>query len=225
MNFASLLQALEHVSWVTPLAAFAWGLASVALSACHLSSVPLLVTFLGRLEHQALTPSRLAAFVTLGISGSLLLVALVTFALGRILGDLWGVGPWLMAALLLLGGLNLMGAFELPSFGHLDPNKAHAGPRSAIVSGGVLGTTLGPCTFSFFAPVLALFGTNHTTGLALASVAAFSAGHLGVTLVLGFAGAELGARLGQGARWAKYVKFAVGMVAVGIALNLIVTAP
>jgi len=225
VDFSSLMGSLEHVSGWTPLAAFAWGLASVALSPCHLTSVPLLVTFLGRMEGQRLSSRRLAVLVTLGISLSLLVVAAVTFALGRILGDLWGVGPWLMVALLLLGGLNLMGAFELPSIGRLDPKRARPGSKSALVSGAILGTSLGPCTFSFFAPVLALFGTAHFTALALASVAAFALGHLGVTFVLGFAGAELGARLSRGARWAKALKFAVGALSVGFALSLIVTTP
>jgi cytochrome c-type biogenesis protein len=225
MDLAPLMQAIEQASWATPLAAFLWGLASIGLSPCHLSGVPLLVTFLGRLDGQTLSASRLSALITAGISVSLIVVAAITYALGHLLGDLWGVGPWLMIALLLLGGLNLMGALEIPSFGRLDPDQISVGPKSALASGAILGTTLGPCTFSFFAPVLALMGSNSDPLLIGASVAAFVVGHLGFTWVLGAVGATVGAQLSQGARWAKVIKFAVGALAIALALNLIITTP
>ncbi|MBU0552333.1 cytochrome C biogenesis protein [Myxococcota bacterium] len=225
MDLASLSQALERATWMTPLAALLWGLASVGLSACHLSSVPLLVTFLARIDGQTLSPARLSLLVTVGISLSLALIAALTWSLGRMLGDLWGLGPWLMIALLLLGGLNLMGVLTLPSVGRLDPNKVSVGPRSALASGGILGLTLGPCTFAFFAPVLALTGAPASGALIAAAIAAFVLGHLGLTWLLGVAGAALGARLARGARLAKLLKVSVGVAAVAFALHLIRTAP
>jgi len=38
----------------------------------------------------------------------------VTVTAGRIAGDLWGVGPWLGAALLLFAGLTLLEVLNLP---------------------------------------------------------------------------------------------------------------
>lgn len=221
----AILQLIEATTWVAVFGAFLWGVASVALSPCHLASVPLLVGFLGRMQGQTLSHRQLATWTTVGVSASLLGVAGVSLVAGRILGDLWGIGPWLMVGLLLGAGLLLLGVFELPSLGQLRPERARPGPPGAIAAGGVLGVTLGPCTFAFFAPLVA-FGTGPAQmPLKVATLLAFVSAHLLATWSAGLFGARVGGWLSGAGRFARPLKGLVGLVAIGIALDMIVQAP
>lgn len=221
---AAVLGLLEAATWAAPIGAALWGLASVLLSPCHLTSLPLLVGFLERLPGQARSARALAGWVTVGVSLSLVAVAVVSLAAGRLLGDLWGVGPWVTIGFLLLAGLALLDAFPLPELGRLRPERARAGAGGALGAGGMLGVTLGPCTFAFFAPLIAFATGSAGGGLKAATVGAFVAAHLAATWITGLAGARLAQRL-SGGRYAGPVKAAVGVVAIGLALGLIVTTP
>lgn len=217
-------QSIEHGSF-TPLFAAIWGVASVLLSGCHLTSVPLLVTFLSYQKKQTLSPPKLSGFVTAGISSSLLLVAIISLLVGRILGDLWGVGPWLMIVFLLFGGLSLLDVIHLPSFGTLQPNNVNVGIKSAVGTGATLGAILGPCTFGFFAPILALFGSSKPPALVYLSVSLFVCFHLISTWALGLFGAQIGMKIQRHSRTAKRIKAVIGIVAITIAIHLIITNP
>lgn len=219
-----ILRLVETSTWLAVLGAFLWGLASIALSPCHLASIPLLVGFLGRVEGQTLDNRRLALWVTVGASLSLVLVAGVSLAAGRILGDLWGIGPWLMIVLLILAGLVLLGVIDIPSFGQLRPDRARAGATGAAAAGGVLGTSLGPCTFGFFAPLLAFGAGSAPLGLRVTSLVAFVAAHLLATWTAGVLGARVGGWIQRGGRVARVAKGVVGVAAIALAVDMIVNA-
>jgi cytochrome c-type biogenesis protein len=159
------------------------------------------------------------------MSLSLIVLAGVSLAAGRILGDLWGVGPWLMIGFLLLAGLNLLGAFELPALGRLQPDRARSGARGALAAGGVLGLTLGPCTFAFFAPVLAFGVGPASLTLKFLVLGAFMAAHLGAIWAAGVLGARVAAWITRGGRLASPVKLTVGIGAIALAVVLIITTP
>jgi cytochrome c-type biogenesis protein len=170
-------------------AAFAWGILSVALSPCHLSSVPLVVAYMsGGTElpsgRRALWLS--SAFAA-GILASIALVGALTAAAGRMLGDVGRTGNWILAAVFFAVGLNLLGVLPLPSFGAAPAHARRRGARGALALGLVFGLALGPCTFAFMAPLLGiafrasaaggatygavlvvLFGAGHAVAIALA---------------------------------------------------------
>lgn len=199
--------------------------ASVLLSPCHLASLPLLVGFLSKVEGQRLHHRGLALWVTVGVSLSLLVVATISLLAGRILGDLWGVGPWLMIAFLIFAGLLLLDAFEVPTLGRLRPERARAGAAGASAAGGVLGLTLGPCTFGFFAPLLAFGAGPATLSLRALTLGAFVVAHLAATWGVGLVGARVSGWLQGCGRLARLAKGAVGVAAIAFALEMIVSAP
>lgn len=221
----TIVSLVETATWLAVLGAFLWGLASVALSPCHLASLPLLVGFLGRLDGQTLSDRSLSAWVTAGVSLSLVIVAAISLAAGRILGDLWGMGPWLMIVFLILAGLVLLDAITLPTLGQLRPERARAGPAGAAAAGGVLGVTLGPCTFAFFAPLFAFAAGPASWPLKLTTLAAFVLAHLLSTFAAGLLGARLGGWLARGSAVAKVTKTLAGLAAIGLAVDMIVNAP
>lgn len=155
--FTVLSRAIEGPAGLALGAAFAWGVLSILLSPCHLASIPLIVGFVdqqGRITtRRAFAISLLFAvgiLVTIGVIGA------ITAAAGRMLGD---VGPWgnyAAAAIFFVVGLHLLDAVRLPMPGAAHPAMARKGLPAAFVLGLVFGVALGPCTFAFMAPMLAV---------------------------------------------------------------------
>ena len=173
-------------------AAALWGVLSVLLSPCHLASIPLIVGFI---DGQGIRTVRRALLVaTLFASGILVTIALVgvvTSLAGRMLGD---VGPWgnyLVAAIFFVVGLHLLDVIPLPFAGPGEIGWKRRGALAAFMLGLVFGIALGPCTFAYMAPLLAVtfrLGASH--GVYGASLlAAYGIGHCAVIAFAGgFAG-------------------------------------
>jgi cytochrome c-type biogenesis protein len=199
-------------------AALIWGALSVVLSPCHLSSVPLVVAYMGGgadlpAGRRALAIS--SAFAV-GILASIAAIGAITAAAGRMLGDVGRAGTWLLAAVFLVFGLNLLGALPLPALG-ARPEPTRRGVPGALLLGLVFGAALGPCTFAFMAPLLglvlhaggehaavgallvALFGLGHAAAIAAAGASfqsvqrwlGWKAGARAVTIVRAGAGAAV----------------------------------
>lgn len=172
-------------------AAFVWGVLSVVLSPCHLSSVPLVVAYMGGGE--VLPTGRRALAISSAFAGGILAsiaaIGLVTAAAGRMLGDVGRVGTWTLAAVFLVFGLNLLGILPLPTFGASSTATRRRGVVGAALLGLVFGAALGPCTFAFMAPLLGLVlhagGSTAAAGALL--VALFGIGH---AATIAFAGAS-----------------------------------
>lgn len=192
--FAAFTKAVEGAGWLAILAAFVWGVLSIVLSPCHLTSVPLVIGYINRGEATSTRRAMWTAacfaggiLITLGIAGG------VALAAGRLLGQkgIWGNLP--VAVVLLVFGLYLLGLLKLPagiaSSGTIHPRRDALG---ALILGLVMGLALGPCTFAYLAPVLAvvLDASASRLGLGIAMLLAFAIGHSLVILLMGaFAGA------------------------------------
>lgn len=186
--FENLGHWVESGGGLAVLASFVWGLLSVALSPCSLASISVLIGFLsGEGCHTRTRSFALSLLFAAGMLVSLVAVGLVTAALGRLLGD---TGPWLtyvVAGILLLFAADLWGYSIIP---WSTPDVARwgwRGPAAAVGLGALLGIALGPCTFSFAAPVLGAVFTAAPAHLvaALVFMAAFAAGHCLVIAVAG----------------------------------------
>ena len=223
--FEWLSTALEtHSAWAL-FAALGWGLTSVALSPCHLASVPIAVSFLsteGR--HSAL---RTSLELALGVLVSLAAVGVVTVAAGRIAGDLWGVGPWIAVGSLLFAGLYLLGVVQLPSSLQIHQERIPRTTLGAILVGLLLGVTLGPCTFAFFAPVFAVaFGlAEQQIGLSSALVASFALGHTLAIATAGVLGLKLSKWISHGGTTMARVRGLAGAALLLSAIYIIATIP
>jgi len=204
--FGALSSGLNASMAIAVTAAFAWGLVSLALSPCHLASIPLLVGFInGQPVASTRRAAGLATAFAAGVFGAIVIVGVITAGAGRLIGD---VGPWatyVVAAVFFLTGLSLLDVlpanWQIPDV----PMLRGRGWGGALVLGLVFGLALGPCTFAYLAPVLGVAfaaGTgNMWVGVML--VTAFAVGHC-VLIVL--AGASAGrlrqvlAATGDGAR-------------------------
>lgn len=170
-------------------AAFLWGVLSVVLSPCHLSSIPLVVAYMSGGDE--LPAGRRAVLLSgsfaLGILASIAAVGAATVAAGRMAGD---VGPWAtyaLAAVFFAVGLNLLGLLPLPGWSALPAGAGRRGPVGALLLGLVFGAALGPCTFAFVAPLLGLAfraGAGKAAAGALL-VLLFGLGHAAAIVVAG----------------------------------------
>ena len=152
--FIWLTNALSGASWLAVLAAAGWGMASLILSPCHLSSIPLIVGFVS--SRKGASNGTILAYALLFALGILLSIAAIggiTIAAGRMMGDL---GPWasyVVAAILAVVGLYLMGVIPMPWDKGVNLPQLH-GHGAALVLGLIFGVAVGPCTFAYLAPVL-----------------------------------------------------------------------
>ena len=201
-------------------AALLWGLASVALSPCHLASVPIAVAFLRRDERKS--PLTISLALALGVVASVAVIGAVTLAAGRIAGDLWGIGPWLAAGALFFAGLYLLDVLEVPTSVSIDQERIPKNTKGALIVGLFLGLTLGPCTFAFFAPVFATAFGEPAAGPLVAAllVAAFTLGHALAVTTAGLFGLRLQSFIARTGALRK----AAGVVLLTTSLYLVATA-
>jgi cytochrome c-type biogenesis protein len=186
--FTALTRAIGGAPALAITTAFAWGVLSVVLSPCHLSSIPLIVGFIGG---QAGMNTRrafgLSALFAVGILITIGLIGLVTAAAGRILGDIGRYGNYFVAAIFLLVGLHLLGVIPAPWSGPGQTRMKRKGFLAALLLGLVFGIALGPCTFAYMAPMLAvtfsLAATRMMYGVLL--LTAYGIGHCSVIVLAG----------------------------------------
>ncbi len=186
--FVSLTAAVEGSPAVAIGASLAWGILSILLSPCHLASIPLIVGFIGG---QGLLPPRrafrMATAFAVGILITIAAIGVVTAAAGRIAGDIGPAGNYLVAGVFFLVGLHLLDVIPMPGSGPGQAKARGRGVRAAFVLGLVFGIALGPCTFAFMAPMLAVtFKVAHDNLLFGALLlAAYGVGHCAVIVLAG----------------------------------------
>jgi cytochrome c-type biogenesis protein len=186
--FITLTHAVEGTSAIALAAAFVWGVLSILLSPCHLASIPLIVGFIGQ---QGRLSTRRAFFIsTLFAAGILITIGVigaVTAAAGRMLGDVGKFGNYFVAIIFFVVGLHLLGVIPMPWSGPGQVGIKRSGMLAAFILGLVFGIALGPCTFAYMAPMLAvtfkLAATNLSYGVLLLIV--YGLGHCSVIIFAG----------------------------------------
>jgi cytochrome c-type biogenesis protein len=185
----SLTEALYGSFTLALVASVAWGVASILLSPCHLSSIPLIIGFLTAKEEKKTGRAVLLSLVfALGILITIAIIGIVTGMMGRIMGDLGSYGKYGTALVLLAVGLTLMDILKLPDTGiRLEAPISRPPFLSALVLGLLFGFALGPCTFAFMAPVLGLVFQISTENPIAAGglLLAFGLGHCGIIVIAG----------------------------------------
>ena len=212
-------------SWITggSLAALAgallWGMVSVALSPCHLASIPLIVTYVAGQE-RAVKP-RLAASYAFAFTGGLFLtialVGVVCSLLGLMLGD---IGPWwtiLVGGVLIWVALDMLGVRGVSLSSSLMSRIRVKGVGGAFVLGLAYGVLSGSCTFGFLAPILAIISVQKDLVIGLVLILLFGIGHALPIALAGSSTAAVGNLLENSSfqRGSLWFKRAAG---VGIAL-------
>jgi cytochrome c-type biogenesis protein len=188
--FTALSHAVEGAPALALAAAAAWGVLSIILSPCHLASIPLIVGFIS--GQGQLTTRRAfwtATLFAVGILVTIAAIGAITAAAGRMLGDVGRFGNYVVAAIFLLVGLHLLGILPAPWSGPGQVGMKRKGLFAAFILGLIFGIALGPCTFAYMAPILAVtFKVADTAPFyAAALLLAYGVGHCAVIVAAGTA--------------------------------------
>jgi cytochrome c-type biogenesis protein len=186
--FEGLTAAVSATPAIAILASLAWGILSVLLSPCHLTSIPLVIGFIG--EQGAMTTRRAFVLSLLFATGILVTIAVIgvaTAVFGRMLGDLGPRMNYILAAIFLVIGLHFLGVIPMPFSAAGTRWGRGGGGVAAFILGLVFGLAIGPCTFAYMAPMLGvtLSVARTNIGYAVLLLGVFGVGHAGVIVGAG----------------------------------------
>ena len=185
--FNTLNHAIEGSAGIAFLAAFIWGILSILLSPCHLASIPLIVSFIG--EQGKTTAKRafvLSLLFAVGILITIAVVGIITALAGKMLGDIGPFANYFAAIIFFSVALHLFDVFPMP-WSAAQPGIKKKGLLAAFLLGLIFGIALGPCTFAYMAPMLAITfkesSSNFLYGVLL--LFAYGVGHCAVIVIAG----------------------------------------
>jgi cytochrome c-type biogenesis protein len=210
------------------MASLIWGVLSILLSPCHLSSIPLVIGYINSKGNITLKSTFYLALVfALGILITIALIGLITATLGRLMGDIGEAGNYAVSLIFIVAGLYLLGVIKLPWEGGNIKGTRQTGYLGSFVLGLLFGIGLGPCTFAYMAPVLGVvFQVSSVNFLsAVILLFAFSVGHCSVIVGAG----TLSKSVQQYLNWsgnskaASYVKKICGFLVILGGVYLILT--
>lgn len=186
--FTFLYDAMTGSAWIAVLVSFLWGVLSILLSPCHLSSIPLIIGFISSQGKISVGRTfKISLIFSAGILITIALIGIVTASLGRIMGDIGSIGNYLVAGIFFIVGLYLLDIIkpDWNTFGIKETKSK--GYKGALILGLLFGLALGPCTFAYMAPVLGIvFETAQTNyPLAITYLLAFAIGHCSVIAGVG----------------------------------------
>lgn len=168
--------------------AFLWGMLSVLLSPCHLASIPLIVGFVSRQEKlDTRRAFRISLAFALGVLATIALIGVITSLLGRMLGDIGAWSNYLVAGIFLLVGMYLLSIIKLELPGTANAKARGKGAWAGFLLGLLFGLALGPCTFAYMAPILAIVLAKSSTSLiyGVPLLLAYGTGHCAVIVFAG----------------------------------------
>ncbi|MCX5811118.1 MAG: cytochrome C biogenesis protein [Proteobacteria bacterium] len=169
-------------------ASFLWGVLSLVLSPCHLSSIPLIVGFI---DEQGRISTKRAFYISLlfssGLMVSIAVIGLFTAMAGRMMGDVGRYGNYFVAGVFFLVGLHLFDIIPMPWSGPGNIGIKRKGILASFILGLIFGVALGPCTFAYMAPMLSitfqLAGTQIWYGTIL--LLSYAVGHCSIIVIAG----------------------------------------
>jgi len=185
----SWLSNLVQSTFIAALAgSFLWGVLSILLSPCHLASIPLIVAYISEQKNRTFKKVFLTSVsFSSGILITIAIIGIVTSFMGRMIGDMGKWGNYIVAIIFFIVGLYLLDIVKInfPGIRQLKVKKKGVG--AAFILGLIFGIALGPCTFAYMAPVLAitLFSSSSDIFHSFALLAAYGLGHCLVIILAG----------------------------------------
>ncbi len=186
--FTTLTHAVEGTPAIALGASFAWGILSIILSPCHLASIPLIVGFV---NGQGQISLRRAFYISILFASGILItiggIGIITGAAGRLLGDVGSYGNYFVAVIFFVFGLVLLDIIPIPFSAPGQIALKQKGLFAAFILGLIFGIALGPCTFAFMAPVLAVVFKVSAGNLifAILLLVVYGLGHCSVIVLAG----------------------------------------
>lgn len=187
--FMFLYEIMQGSAALALFGSFLWGLASILLSPCHLSSIPLIVGYINGRKNETVRKAFLHSLLFgTGILVTIAIIGIITGMMGKMLGDTGIWGYIFLTAFFILFGLILLDLVKMPDIN--SPSLARftkKGYTTSFLIGLVFGIGLGPCTFAFMAPMLGFVfqASSDSLSYGILLMVFFALGHIGVIVFAG----------------------------------------
>ncbi|MBN2754309.1 MAG: cytochrome C biogenesis protein [Candidatus Goldbacteria bacterium] len=226
--FSSLTLALDKAPAIALTASFIWGILSILLSPCHLASIPLIVGFVGS-QGDKITVKKaffLSFLFSMGILITIAVIGVITGLMGKMLGNTGVWGNVFVAVVFIIVGLYLLEIISFPFLNNISqPKFEKRGYIAAFILGLVFGVALGPCTFAYMAPMLAVAFNEASKNLlySVSLVTLYAAGHCGVIVLAGTFTelVEKYLRWGKKSKAVIFIKKVCGVLVIAAAIYLL----
>ena len=151
----------------------------MALSPCHMASIPLIVGYVGGQEVMP-RPRQAAGYAglfTLGLFITIVIIGVVCALLGRMLGEISPYWTILLGLVLFWVALDMLGVKACSLSGGLAQRFRLKGHSGAFILGLAYGIISGSCTFGFIAPILAVITVQEKIATGVSMILLFALGH------------------------------------------------
>lgn len=156
-----------------------WGMVSVALSPCHIASIPLIVSYVAGQERAMETKDAAfcAVIFSIGLFITIAALGIICSLLGTMLGQVSSYWTILVGAILVWIALDMWGVSRCSISGSLMGRIKIKGLLGALVLGLAYGILSGSCTFGFIAPILAIITIQQKVLTGIVYIVLFGIGH------------------------------------------------
>jgi cytochrome c-type biogenesis protein len=164
---------------IAALGCLLWGMVSVALSPCHIASIPLIVSYVAGQEKTLETKDAAlcAVIFSIGLFITIATLGIICSLLGTMLGQVSPYWTVPVGGILIWVALDMWGLSKCSMSGSLMGRIKIKGLIGALVLGLAYGILSGSCTFGFIAPILAIITIQQKVLIGIVYIVLFGIGH------------------------------------------------
>ena len=217
--FGDIAQLIQHNPWLAPIAVFLGG-ATTALNPCVLAMIPLLISVIAGNREATNTRRALvySLFFVLGLAVTFTILGVISALLGRMFGDVGGFWKYVVAAVCLVMGLQMLGLWKWGFASAPGVRLGRKGVLGAFLLGLLFGVISTPCAVPILAVLLALVAEKGNIMYGGFLLFVYALGHSILVLVAGTSiGAAKALLESHGVRKAQAViQKAAGLLIIGV---------
>ncbi|MGQ9693630.1 MAG: cytochrome c biogenesis CcdA family protein [Thermodesulfobacteriota bacterium] len=177
---------IQNNPWLAPLAVFLGG-ALTASNPCVLAMIPLMMAFVG--AYQGTSDVRRAFIFSflfvIGLTITFTLLGFIAALMGRLVGDVGRFWPFVVAAICLIMGLQLLGVWNFEIRLPQGWKLRQAGPWGAFLLGLLFGVVSTPCATPILAVLLVYIASQGNPAYGGVLLFMYALGHCVLIIIAG----------------------------------------
>ncbi|MDW7739397.1 MAG: cytochrome c biogenesis protein CcdA [Bacillota bacterium] len=212
---------VEERSFLAVILIFAGGVVT-SISPCILSMVPLLVSYIsGYGEGTRSRGFSLSLFFVVGMAITFAILGFIAASLGSVFGQIGEVWYYILAAVAIIMGLQLLGVLtlDLPGFKKIPLKKAGLG--GSLIMGLLFGLVASPCATPVLAVIITYAAMQGEPLYGSGLLFIYGLGH-GIPLLLAGTFTGLARNLPKINRYTQYLSYASGVILIVLGLVLLI---